>query len=162
MRPCIAGLLMQHPISIGNVIGIQKTILILQCVPFGEHGSNELCVDGTINDGVRHMHTHGAQLSRHALRQRSKRHLAARESSEMGAATQRGGSAGKNDGALMRCAYRTFCIWSLNHSFGYFAPHQKASQGTHLPHLGVAPSGFGQDAHRGISTNIEDYHFNRT
>jgi hypothetical protein len=48
MRPGVARLAVQHPVGVGNVLGVQDAVLVLQGVALGEIVADEVGVDGTI------------------------------------------------------------------------------------------------------------------
>ena len=54
-RPCITRLAVYLPIGLSDMIGIDEATLIFQCISIREVVTDELGIDGTINDGVRHM-----------------------------------------------------------------------------------------------------------
>ena len=55
MRPCITRLAVYLPIGLSDVIGIDDATFIFQCISIREVATDELGIDGTINDGVSHM-----------------------------------------------------------------------------------------------------------
>ena len=55
MRPCITRLAVYLPIGLGNVVGIKNASLILHRISIREVATDELGIDGTINDGMSHM-----------------------------------------------------------------------------------------------------------
>jgi len=58
----------------------------------------EMRIDGAVDDGVRHMNDHGAELTGHALRQAAQSHLPVGKACKVYAAPQEGAGAGKDDG----------------------------------------------------------------
>ena len=69
MRPGVAWLLVEHPVGVGNVVGVLNATLVLECVALRKLCTDELGVDRTVDDGVGHMNAYGSEFTGHALRQ---------------------------------------------------------------------------------------------
>jgi hypothetical protein len=154
VRPGIARLRVQHPVAVGDVIGIQDAVAVLQRITLGEVAADELGVDGAIDHDVRDVNALRAQLARHRLGQRAQCHLCARESTKVGRAAQRCRRTGEDDRAAM-AALRQF---ARHHALGHFAPVEKAREAGHLPHLEVFARGLGQDALGHVGADVEHHH----
>ena len=77
VRPGVAGLLVQHPVSIRDVIRVEDAVLRFEGIAVGEQGADELGVDGAVDDGMGDVYAQRPQFARHALGQGTQRHLAA-------------------------------------------------------------------------------------
>ena len=64
-RPRIARLVVQVPVVLGNVVGVEDAVLGFQGVALGELGTDEIGVDGTVNHAVRDMHALTERLAKH-------------------------------------------------------------------------------------------------
>lgn len=69
MCPRIARLRVQHPVGVGNVIGVEDTVLRFQCVTIGKIVVDEGRVDCAVDNAVSDMDAARAQLARDALRE---------------------------------------------------------------------------------------------
>src|SRR3569832_2775887 len=54
-RPCIARLLVERPVRVGDVFRIHDAVLVLERVAFGERRADELRVDRRVHDDMRHV-----------------------------------------------------------------------------------------------------------
>ncbi|SPA07906.1 hypothetical protein CBM2625_B110181 [Cupriavidus taiwanensis] len=151
MRPRVARLLVQHPVGIGDMVGIDDAVLGLGRVAVREVFANPLGVDGGIDHQVRDVDVLWPQFARHALRQRPQRVLGAGKRGHVLAPAQAGGGAGKEDRAPLARQHRARGL----------AAHQEAAEARHLPDLVVhARAGLG-DGKLHVGADIEDRHLQR-
>ena len=124
-------LLMQLPVGLGDGLGAQDAVAVLERVALGKVAADELGVDRAVDHHVRDVDALRPELARHALRQRAQRVLGAGEGGEAGAAAHAGGGAGEQDGAAA----------ARHHGLGDLAAHQEAGEAGHLPDLEVDARG---------------------
>ena len=127
MRPGAARLLVEAPVVLGDGVGIENAVPLLQRIALGEIVADEGGVERAVDHRMRDMDARGPELARHALRQRPQAMLGAGEGGEAGAAAHARRGAGEEDGAAL----------ARDHDLGDLAAHQEPGEAAHLPHLEI-------------------------
>ncbi len=147
MRPGVARLHVELPVHLGDMVGVQNPVLLLQSVALGERVANEGGVDRAVDDRMRDMDALRPELPRHALRQRPEREFRARKGAEARAPAKACRRAGKDDRALA----------SRHHHARRLASGEEARIGRHLPDLAIDALGHLDNGEIHIGADIEDH-----
>src|SRR6185369_13405973 len=150
--PGVAWLLVEIPVVLGDVIRIEDPVLVLLRVPGREVVADERGVDRSVDDDVRDMDVLRAELARHALGERAKRMLGARERAEPCRAAQRRRGAGKQD----RPAF------ARSHAARNRLRRKERREARHLPDLEILARRLVEDAARHVGADVEDVDFDRS
>ena len=71
MGPGIAGLGVQMPVVVCDVVRVEDAVLLLLRIAFWKTGADKVGVDGTIDHDMRNVDVARSKLTRHALCQRA-------------------------------------------------------------------------------------------
>src|SRR5690606_24708856 len=138
--------------DLGDVVGIENAVPLLEAVSLREILADPGGVDGTIDYRMRHMNALRAQLTCHALSQATQGELGAGECRKAGPAAYGGRSAGENDRAAP----------TRQHDPRSLASGQEAGVSRHLPDLAKNALGGLRDREAHIGADVEDHCLQRT